>query len=179
MKSYAGIGSRDITDIERQNIILIAKIMAKADWLLYSGNADGSDISFQTGCDGKCVIMLPWAGFNIDEYDYTFSRDYFVLGDDRIGQDSVDKYHPNSSKLKRGGRALMSRNYFQIMGYRKYPTVSLVICCAKPSGKGVIGGTGQAVRIAESLKIPIINIRTAGWKLKFKQYLQKNAIVQI
>lgn len=141
--------------------------MNKLNYVLYSGNANGSDVAFQEGSDGKCVIMLPWSGFNEDEYDYEFSRDYFVIGDEKEGIESVDKYHPNPSALKRGAKALMARNYYQINGYRKYPRVSLVVCCTDVKYGKVQGGTGQAVRIAEDLGIPIINIRADGWKDKF------------
>ena len=171
MKSYAGIGSRSITNKERKNIVSIAKIMAKADWLLYSGNADGADMSFQEGSDGKCVIMVPWKDFNIDNYDFTFSRDYFVVGDSKDGLNSIKKYHPNPEALSYGGKALMARNYHQINGYKGYPKVSLVICCADEIAGNFKGGTGQATRIAKKLNIPIINIRKPGWKDKLIKFL--------
>lgn len=141
------------------------------DWILYSGNAGGSDIAFQEGSGGKCVIMLPWDGFNIDEYDYEFSRDHFVLGYSNDGRRSVDKYHPNPSALSNGAKMLMSRNYHQIFGYRSYPRSSLVICCATERNGKVQGGTGQAVRMAEDYNIPIINIRNNGWKRKFMEII--------
>ena len=56
MKYYAGIGTREITDKETTLILNLAKLMAKKDWVVYSGNADGSDITFQKGSDGKCVL---------------------------------------------------------------------------------------------------------------------------
>lgn len=45
MKSYAGIGSRDITPQEVLDIYKIANLLK--GYTLYSGNADGADISFQ------------------------------------------------------------------------------------------------------------------------------------
>ena len=171
MKSYAGIGSRNITDAERENIILVAKVMAKAGWLLYSGNADGADIAFQEGSDGKCVIMLPWLKFNQDKYDYTFSRDHFEVGETKDGEKSVEKFHPNPSALKRGGKSLMCRNYHQIYGYKHYPKVSVVICCANEKNGKVQGGTGQAVRIAQDSNIKIINIRASGWKDELRKLI--------
>jgi hypothetical protein len=173
MKSYAGIGSRDITSKEYDIIIKIAKIMAKSDWILYSGNADGSDIAFQEGSNGKCVIMLPWNDFNIDNYDYTFSRDYFILGKNKDALNSIDKYHPNPKALKSGGKALMARNYYQINGYKQYPKVSLVICCADERNGQIKGGTGQATRIAQKQRIPVINIRISGWKDKLFNFIMK------
>ena len=171
IKAYAGIGSRDISDSERRNIIIIAKILAKSDYILYSGNASGSDIAFQEGSGGKCVVMLPWDGFNIEEYDYSYSRDYFVLGSSKMGLESVDKFHPNPPALSRGMRGLMARNYHQVAGYKEYPRVSLVVCCASVQRTGgVSGGTGQAVRIAQSMHVPVINIREYGWRDKLIEY---------
>ena len=45
--SYAGIGSRDITNTEAVRIKTVAKQMARQNFILYSGNADGADIAFQ------------------------------------------------------------------------------------------------------------------------------------
>lgn len=172
MKSYAGIGTRDISDDEYDKIITIAKIMNKKDYILYSGNANGSDIAFQEGSNGKCVIMLPWNKFNIDEYDYTFSRDYFDVGKTKNGLDSVDKFHPAPDKLSYGARSLMARNYHQIFGYKGYPRVDIVICCANIKFGNVIGGTGQAVRIANHYKIPVINIRDKNWQDQFELFIK-------
>jgi len=58
----------------------------------------------------------------------------------------------------------MARNYRQIMGVGKYPMVKCVICCANPTKDGVKGGTGQAVRIAKSISVPVFNVRDPMWK---------------
>lgn len=172
MKCYAGIGSREITNKEKKLIPKLAELMAEKNWVLYSGNSNGSDIAFQTGSNGKCVIMLPWNKFNIDNYDYKNSIDYFILGNEKESIESIEKYHPNPSALKYGGRALMARNYYQVMGYDKYLKVGLVICCANPLKNGEVeGGTGQAVRIALKNNIPVINIRTNNWKEELSKYI--------
>ncbi len=57
---------------------------------------------------------------------------------------------------------MMARNWHQIVGYDSYPPVSFVVCCANESNGEVIGGTGQACRIAKDFNIPIFNIRN-GW----------------
>jgi hypothetical protein len=167
MKSYAGIGSRDITPEEHVTITKIAKELSNLDYICYSGNACGSDITFQTGSMGKCVVFLPWPNFNFEEnrlFRGDNCKDYFVVGNRQEGGESVNIFHPNPMQLSQGGRSLMSRNYYQIHGLNEYKEVDFVLCCADPKGKGVAGGTGQAVRIAQHENIPVINIRVDDWQ---------------
>lgn len=159
MRSYAGIGSRKITEEERQLIVKIAGILSKK-FILYSGNADGSDIAFQEGSKENCVVFLPWNGFNSKNYDPKKSLAYFVVND----YNSVNKYHPAPHNLSMAGRKLMGRNWFQVNGYEEFPKVSFVLFCADEVDGKVLGGTGQAVRIAQDLNIPCVNIRDKNWK---------------
>ena len=176
MKSYAGIGSRNINDEEKQVIKTLSGFLS-SQYLCYSGNADGSDITFQENCFGQCIVFLPWNGFNNDKFDYTnksLCKKYYLAGTGDDGLESVYKFHPNPSALKTGGLALMCRNYYQIMGHLVYPKVDFVICCADEDNNGnVLGGTGQAVRIAKSLNIPVFNIRSKNWKDNFKTFFKK------
>lgn len=175
MKSYTGIGSRDISELEKQIILDLSKRLS-IEYTVYSGNADGADIAFQTGSGENNIAFLPWTGFNKEAFNYEiFSKDYFVVGQEKDGLDSVAKYHPNGRFLRYGARCLMARNYYQIMGYSTYPRSSFVICCASPMDDGsdnVEGGTGQAVRIAIDLQIPVVNIRKQGWEQKLKAILK-------
>jgi hypothetical protein len=168
MKSYAGIGSRDITDKERETIMNIAAELASMEYICYSGNACGSDIAFQMGSNRRCVIFLPWYKFNFEEYEPVKNEnciDYIDVGNRQQGNLSVDNFHPNPRQLSQGGFKLMARNYYQVNGLNNYPVVDFVLCCADVDKKGnVKGGTGQAVRIAKSMNIPIINIRVDGWQ---------------
>ena len=164
MLSYAGIGSRSITPLEQNRISHIATKLSK-HFVLYSGNADGADIAFQKGSQGQCVLMLPWAGFNKQNYDMTHCLESFVVGNTTEALQSVKDFHPNPGPLSRGVRCLMARNYHQVFGVGKYPKVSFVVCCADEDKKGnVKGGTGQAVRLAISESIPVINIRSPYWR---------------
>jgi hypothetical protein len=164
MKAYAGIGSRTISEQESVEIHDIANRLSKS-YVVYSGNACGADISFQIGSGGTCVINLPWDGFNDNKYDIKDSLCSYVVEDEE-SIESVKEFHPNYSALGYAGKKLMARNYRQIMGFKPlYPKVDFVICCADEDKKGnVKGGTGQAVRIAQKFKIPVINIRREGWK---------------
>lgn len=160
MLCYAGIGNRTITKIESELIIEIAKELASKEAIVYSGNAKGSDIAFQTGSNGKCVLMLPWKNFNAKEYDVSKSLAFFDVGSTEEGNDSVDKFHPSPQRLSRDSKRLIARNYHQVSGYANYPEVAFVACCADETADGeVLGGTGQACRIAKHNGIPVFNLR--------------------
>jgi hypothetical protein len=173
MRAYAGIGSRDITDVERRQIEKIASVLAKR-FIVYSGNAEGSDIAFQTGSRGKCVIFIPWNGFNDDKYSLKESIECYEVGEEKEGRDCVVRLHPNPSALRQGGKKLMARNFYQVAGFLKYPEVEFVICCALVDKNGKVkGGTSQAVRLAEERGIPVINIRVDGWKERLIDAINK------
>lgn len=180
MIAYAGIGSRDISSEEETNISKIANILQSKGLILYSGNAEGSDIAFQKGSNGKCVVMLPWKTFNIKHYDYAqLAMDHIIVGSrnnnfHKEAFDSIKKFHPKAHALNKASETFMARNFYQINGFDKYPKASIVICCANSINKkgNVMGGTGQAVRIALSMNIPIINIREIGWTDKFNVFLK-------
>lgn len=173
--SYAGIGSRSITEQEKLIIQKTASELSKKDILLYSGNAPGSDINFQIGSNCKCVLYLPWKNFNTAEYDVNKCINHFIVGDTKDGIESVLKFHPNPKSLSKGAKALMSRNFHQIVGYATFPQVSFVLCCANykcvEDKIQVDGGTGQAVRIANSLNIPVFNIRKPNWLNDLKMFV--------
>jgi hypothetical protein len=173
MRSYAGIGSRQITDEERHKIKVIAKKLADAGFIVYSGNAEGSDVSFQEGSEGKCVLLLPWKGFNKHVYDVNKSIDQFEVGKSDEGQATIEKYHPSPKSLTYGGRLMMARNWHQIVGWEQYPQVEFVICCANRDNSGkILGGTGQACRIAEEKGISVFNIRDETWMEDFNNFIK-------
>ena len=118
--------------------------------------------------------MLPWKGFNKQGYNPADALGWFEVGQTPEGLESVSEYHPNPFGLSRGARSMMCRNYHQIHGYGDLPMVSFVVCCADSSGLGVKGGTGQAVRIARDLDIPVINIREDRWQDKLKTICLEN-----
>lgn len=172
---YAGIGSRTITPEEQQLIYKIAKILSEKGGLLFSGNASGSDISWQEGSQGNNVVFLPKHDWNRRSFDFTTrSKDYFVCGNSKEGLESIKHFHPNPNALDEFGRQCMARNYHQVHGYGLlYPRIDFLICCATIIDENTIkGGTNQAYQIAKSLNIPIFNIRKVGWYPKFVSYIK-------
>jgi hypothetical protein len=163
---YAGIGSRTISGIESELIKKVAFKLSNLGGCVYSGSAPGSDQAFQLGSNGNNIVFLPWDGFEKNSFDYsTLSLAHFVVGKEPEGIKSIVEFHPNPSALSQGARALMARNWFQVAGYAEWPPVDFVVCCTDRASSGEFtGGTSQATRIAQSLNIPVINLRGHGWQ---------------
>jgi hypothetical protein len=165
MLTYAGIGSREITEKEAILIQKLAKELSKK-LVLFSGNACGADQAFEAGSEGKCVIFLPWATFPKEgKYDKTKSLAYFCLGDSPEGLAAIPSIHENPSALNTWGkRACVARDYHQIYGYKEFPKVSFVVYCANEKDGKVEGGTRFAVKLARKENIPTVNLRACNWK---------------
>ncbi len=164
--AYAGIGSRKVELAELQLIRDLARMLAERSFVCYTGGAEGSDHAFLTGSNGQAIIMLPWADFSYQMLMGVPRINQFDCGNTEVGNALTTKYHPRSPHLNRGPRALMNRNAHQVLGIAEWPQVKFVVCCARPTpGKPgeVDGGTGHAVRIANDLKIPVINLREPDW----------------
>ena len=157
-KTYAGIGSRDtpgeILDVMR----VLAGRLESDGWMLRSGGARGADSAFETGvADPRAKqIYLPAAYFNgrrANSQDYV---DASSLPSWQQALATVNQYHPAPGRLSEYARALMARNAMQVLGPQMDEPASLVVAYT-PSG-GIVGGTGQALRMAQSYGIPIRNL---------------------
>lgn len=149
-KTYAGIGSRETPVEVQQKMTEIAKRLSRSSYCLRSGGATGADTAFEAGANLK-QIFLPWNGFNGRVVD---GNDYIIP---EFCEDYVIKHHPKPSALSERGWLLMSRNAYQILGPSLNEPVEFVLCWTK-DGKAS-GGTGQAIRIANNLNIPVFNLK--------------------
>ena len=167
---YAGIGSRRISVEEELYISDLGKKFSDLGFCLYSGHADGADMTFEKASDPELsVIWLPWEGFNGKLY----SKNGIVVGDREEGRRTMEAFHPSPTRLGRGGKALISRNHFQIYGDPPlYPMVDFVVCCADYDGPYKIrGGTGHAIRLASQLGIGWFNIRDLKERKRLDDYI--------
>ena len=155
MKIYTGIGSRQTPSETIKLIHSISKKMNKLNFLLRSGGADGADSAFEEYSTNK-EIFLPWDGFNGRNHDGESYFDYLQCPAWSLAKMSVDAFHPKPESLSAAGRRLMARNAMQIFG-RDYKSPTNVVICWTKGGKDV-GGTSQALRIARSAGIPILNL---------------------
>lgn len=151
---YTGVGSRKTPAGILRDMEHLGSLLSERGLILRSGASEGADTAFEKGCDkvrGEKEIYLPWRGFGKSNSDK-----YFIS---EVAYSSVDLNHLLPSSLTEIARKLLARNYHQVVGYDDIK--SLFIICWTP--KGVIdGGTGQTIRVANSLNIPVFNLALMG-----------------
>lgn len=153
-KIYTGIGSRETPDEIIKLMMNIGATLARHGWTLRSGHADGADMAFEDGAklnQGKMEIYLPWQGFN-----HAPSLMGYIVHHDPEAERIASQFHPAWDRCSQGARKLHTRNVFQVAGAELDTASDLVICWTKDGKRG--GGTGQALRIAEHLNIPIFDL---------------------
>lgn len=171
-RHYAGIGSRTIPAKVSYEMTKLAIELDAMGYTLRSGNATGSDQAFASGAT-KAQIWLPWRDFEKEFQNEHPEHRYRLVGtphcpgdDDPEAWDSVEKFHPNFDnmhKLCEGREAgkyytflkFMSRNYRQVRGLGE-PDSEFVVCWTHDGT--AVGGTGQAIRIANHYDIPVFNM---------------------
>lgn len=162
MKYYAGIGSRTIPVEIGDKMLAIAAFMRDKGYILRSGGADGSDLSFESGAGDMKEIFIPWKNFNGSGSDlYHISWQALEM---------AEKYHPKWDTLSQGARKLMARNCYQVLGLDLRTPVDLIVCWTHDGG--IVGGTGQALRMARDLDIPVFNLYNEGAEFDVRNYVQ-------
>lgn len=150
MKTFAGIGSRETPPYVLDRMRAIAGRLGASGWRCRTGGADGADTAFEEAYGAfpyQLELYLPWKGFNGSRWGFLPSVPAFEM---------ARKYHPNWGGLSWGATKLMARNCHQVLGPMLNDPVDFIICWTK-DGKAS-GGTGQALRIAEDLKIRVYNL---------------------
>lgn len=167
MKSYAGIGSRE-TPVKILALMQdVAAHLAGKGYVLRSGAAAGADSAFETGCDrvgGAKEIYLPWKGFN-GHVSTLFSITPEALN-------LAERHHPAWERLSDNGKLLIARDGYQVLGSKLDDPARFVVCWTK--GARVVGGTGQALRLALSKGVPVLNLADLGQHTKVLQWLTLN-----
>lgn len=164
------VGSRKLTKQDRTRISVIGNLLRALQINGASGNAEGSDIEWD-----KYIFVqhfLPWDGHQstpehpkkyngANGFQYLSLEYAPVARRDRAAQIASD-HHPCWDRLKRGGRAMHTRNVFQALGINldKSTFADLTIYTAEESKARVVkGGTRTAVEISRSNGIPTFNLR--------------------
>lgn len=175
MNYYAGVGSRE-TPAHIQNIAHhVGAYLASQGWTLRSGNATGFDDAIAKGVESyiaQCVdfpfisalqhkeIFLPWRGYNnAPKADHYISPDVHPFSEEEIKFSA--SMHPAWNKCGPSARLLHTRNTRIMVGLdaihgEDVKPSSFVVCWTENGA--VKGGTGQALRIAKALDIPVINL---------------------
>lgn len=150
----AGIGSRETPQdilVEMQKIGMWC--FFDKHWVR-SGHADGADWAFERGAQDQCIAYLPWDGFN----KHLESNAHLRVVKPNCHTIKITKeFHPAFDKLSYGALCLMCRNVCQVLGQSLDSPVDAVVCWTKDGEAS--GGTGQAMRIADSRGIKILNMK--------------------
>ena len=171
---YTGIGSRQTPDDVKALMGEIANWIAHLGWTLRSGCAPGADSAFEEGAMRHVDVRLPelylpWPSFQ-------GGRDLAARREAQSEAfDIAAHYHPRWHQLKPGAKMLHARNVHLVLGFDvTMPVMSKFVICWTPEAKRG-GGTGQALRIAEDLRIPIYDlaepIDRGCWEAALKERL--------
>lgn len=156
IRSYAGIGARKTPDNILLHMTSAAAQLSYHGLILRSGGADGADSAFELGAPkNQKEIYLPWDGFN----GRRVSEPGLIIPNQETNDKAMEmakSYHPAWNKLTASTKALMARNAFQVLG-ETLNTPVLFVLCWTPGGQDV-GGTGQAIRMAKAMNIPVFNM---------------------
>lgn len=155
MGSYAGIGSRQTPKQIIDMIKIIAILLAHDGHVCATGAEPGADQAFAEGtllAEGPVQLHIPW-----HSYEQAWRSKIkgnirtFILEDtDLEAYNSVSMFHPAFNKLSPSVKALHARKYNIIKN------ASFVVCWTEKGQP--IGSTGQAIRIATYLHLPIYNL---------------------
>jgi hypothetical protein len=146
---YTGIGARKTPKNILETMTSIARLLDRKEYTLRSGGAKGADSAFEWGAaEVKPEIYLPWKGFenNLSNLIVTDLRAFEI----------AKLYHPAWNRLTQGAKKMMARNVHQVLGWELDKPSDFLVCWTA-DGKAS-GGTGQALRLAIDMLIPIYNL---------------------
>lgn len=170
-RAYAGIGSRETPPAEIARMKAVGALLQRQGWTLRSGGAHGADSAFERGADraakedgtqARKEIYIPWRGFQ----NRSDREPGVILASDlpkaKEAMEMARRYHPAWERLSQSAKRLQSRNSHQMLGRGLDDRSSVVICWTE--GGAIKGGTGQALRIARDLGVPVLNLGEARWR---------------
>lgn len=171
MKIYAGIGSRQTPEHIADSIRKSALVLALQGYACSTGAAKGADQMFANEAIkfGRVILHLPWQGYEqqwINTLPTANLTVNILKNTDVEAFNSVNQFHPAANKLSQGIRKLHARNYLIVKD------ASFIICWT-PEGNGS-GGTGQGIRIARSLNIPVYDLGNQRTLTNFVNYFENN-----
>jgi hypothetical protein len=160
---YTGIGSRETPKDMLEVMQEIGFDLSRAGWILRSGRSPGADQAFEAGArlgparrQSQLEIYIPWKGFEGATGSFEFIEPSYVCAsyDEALG--IAEQFHPAWDEYTEEAKKLLTRNVYQIVGKDLLTKTDFVVCWTKDGKRG--GGTGQALRIAEYLEIPIFDL---------------------
>ncbi len=159
---YAGIGSRETPEAILNAFEKLGEKLGEMGFILRSGRAPGADSYFEMGANkigAETEIYIPWKNFPKDSplaKNPAIALETLDIKQQLKAVESVNRYHPAPERLSQGAMKLMARNYCQLYGRAIDAPISSFIVCYTKDGKAS-GGTGQAIRMANDMNIPVLN----------------------
>ena len=191
--TYAGIGSRRTTFPIALMLYRLGCAFSLKGVKCLTGGAPGSDDAFEKGAragyellsthlsnpgslQDYLTVFLPWNNFN-----YRSTRDPVNWSNILPKAEVIAaKHHPGWSYLKDRSpvKPLMARNSHQVLDKDLATPVRFVFCYT-PDGvtsyhdtTEKTGGTGQAIRLASSMDIPVYNIGNPSHFLRAEKFIE-------
>ncbi|WP_298846077.1 hypothetical protein [uncultured Salinicola sp.] len=181
-----GIGSRETPQSEMDLLTRIASAAEKRGMRGRSGGAGGADLAFERGfIDPRNIdVIVPWKGFlpkgmTQRDVDAFLGRPRPMSGpgapvmlpwDKRQeAEEKASHYHPAWHKCSPGAKSLHTRNIPQVVGLELDRPADLVVAWTV-DGKAT-GGTGQAIRMAQDIGVPVANLKNPEEKKAVMQAL--------
>lgn len=184
--AFSGIGSRETPSDVCRDMTAISAALCKLGFFLRSGGAGGADLACEAEVpEASREIYLPWKGFNgstsrfypapasdsaIDAAAQRMAASFDpskILEFDGSNAEPIDvagralliarHFHPAWQRCSPGAQKLHTRNVPQVLGETLSSPARFVLCWTKDGGAS--GGTGQAIRIADHLRIPVLNLQ--------------------
>ena len=155
---YAGIGARNTPPQILNMMTHLASKLESLGYVLRSGGAKGADTAFELGVANPAnrQIYLPSQTFNQKVAGQGGYINASNLPHWQQAVATVNQFHPAPGNLSEFARALMARNAMQVLGKTMNEPAKMVVAWT-PGGQ-TVGGTGQALRMAQSYGIPIRNL---------------------
>lgn len=165
-KIIAGIGSRETPQHILELFVKCGEYLAKNDWFLRSGGANGADSAWEEGFkEGKGHIFLPSSNFNNRNVGKIHNLEYIVPNFSKESEILAFFHHPAYEKLSQFAKKLMMRNGNQVLGENLCEPATCVVCWTKNGA----GGTRQAISIAKAYDIPVLDL--GAYNANHKQVL--------
>jgi hypothetical protein len=163
---YAGIGSRTTPPEVLRAMEAAASQLARSGWTLRTGMSPGADQAFYLGAvaeRGRVELYLPRPPFEPSARSRAEGSNVLVLGEPTEAAYALAaRFHPCFRTLSLEARHLRARDVHEVLGRDLASPAALVVCWTPDGsvdGTGrLVGGTGQALRIARHRGIPVLNL---------------------
>lgn len=179
MEFYTGIGSRETPIHIQQSMVEIASHLYEKGLRLRSGHAKGADQAFEDATPhlGECEIYLPWEGFqgSSSNWDGFYTPNSFPHNVQERAYMIARQYHPAWHRCSPKAQDMHCRNVHQVLG-KTLDRPSKFVVCWTPGGKAG-GGTGQAIRIARGVDVPVFDLGDERNQQLFMEYLDEHNLL--